>query len=291
MCITDLERVVMILTSLIYLRAGREIYAKRKSLRNFRAPPPQPMPIIGDPFQSVKTTEVFVTSEQADDISPSDSIDLRKLGPDGAGYPRPPQPTKNAYTVTVSSSQQAPNFPPPPLPERFSYIEKSPLDRKSSIPGSDEMPLPAMSAYQPSSERSKLYPTRRHAANQADSAAWSYTKVAALFMVAMMVTWIPSSANRVYSVVHPGTLSIGLSYASAFVLPLQGFWNALIYTTTSLNGCRLLWADIIGRGRSNGIRQIGGVFTENRENSRNKYVETDSMTELASRPDTKGSGR
>jgi hypothetical protein len=34
-----------------------------------------------------------------------------------------------------------------------------------------------------------------------------------------------------------------------------------------------------------------GVFSENRDNHRNKYVETDSMTELASRPDTKGSSR
>jgi hypothetical protein len=280
----------MILTAAIYIRAGRDIYAKRKSLQNFRAPPPDPIPIMGDPFQSVKTTEVFVTSEQMD-ASPTDSIDLQKLGTQGGpGFPRPPPPTKNAYTVTVSSSQQTPSYQPQnpnPGPNRMSYSEK-PLDRKNSEPESMDSPSVPVSSYMPNSERSRPYPTRRHAANQADNAAWSYTKVAALFMVAMMVTWIPSSANRVFSVVHPGKVSLGLSYASAFVLPLQGFWNALIYTTTSWRACKSFWHDITSR---NGGKLSQIIFSENRENNRSNkmYVETDSMTELASRPDTKGS--
>jgi hypothetical protein len=284
----------MILTNAIYLRAGREIYAKRKSLRNFRAPPPDPLPIIRDPFQSVKTTEVFVTSEQAD-ISQVDSIDLHKLGPQGTSFPRPPQPTKNAYTVTVSSTQKAPEFQPAPHPgpTRLSYAEK-PLDGQGSEPGSMDSPPPPMSAHMPNSERSNLYPTRRHAAKQADNAAWSYMKVAILFLVAMMVTWIPSSANRVYSVVNPGRISLGLEYASAFVLPLQGFWNALIYTVTSFRACKDFWRDLTASKRPgvSGLKQMN-IFAENRDQNRSNkmYVETDSMTELAGRPSTKGSSR
>lgn len=264
---------------------------KRKSLRNFSIVPPDPLPIIGDPFQSVKTTEVFVTSEQID-ISPADSFDLRKLGPRGKAFPRPPQPTKNAYTVTVSSSQQAPTFQTPKAaPARFSYTDKNhgrTEEDRQSLTGQ----VAPLSSFVPNSDRSNPYPTRHHAVNQADSAAWSYTKVAVLFLIAMMVTWIPSSANRVYSVVHPGKISLGLSYASAFVLPLQGFWNALIYTTTSLRACKEFWGDIASRSRlgGSGLRQMTGAFSDDRDSNRSNktYIETDSVTELASRPETTG---
>lgn len=276
-------RVVILLTIGIYTRAGREIYTKRKQLRDFSAPAPEPMPIIGDPFQSVKTTEVFVTSESIEP-SPSDPIDLRDLGRQGPQRPQPAAASK--YTVTVSSSQ--PNLQ---SQTRYSYTEKSlpeQGERKDSVPN-----VPT-SSHMPNSERANLYPTRRYAAMEANNAAWSYTKVAVLFFVAMMVTWIPSSANRVYSVVHPGEVSLGLEFASAFVLPLQGFWNALIYATTSLPACKQFWGQIRDRKRisSGGLKQMTGVFTGNdgqRQQSRKQYIETDSMTELASRPDTKGS--
>ena len=39
--------------------------------------------------------------------------------------------------------------------------------------------------------------------------------------------------NRVYSLVHPELVSVSFTYASGVVLPLLGFWNAVIYTTTS----------------------------------------------------------
>ena len=282
---------MILLTTGIYIRAGREIYTKRKQLRNFSAPPPDPLPIMGDPFQSVKTTEVFVTSE-AVEIS-RDSIDLRNLGRQGPTVqysPRPqPSDTKDNYTVTVSTSQ-----PHIQSQKHLSYIDKPNPghgERKKPVPNGPS------SAYAPNSDRTNLYPTRRYAAMEANNAAWSYTKVAVLFFIAMMVTWIPSSANRVYSVVHPGQVSLGLEFASAFVLPLQGFWNALIYATTSLPACRQVWLQIRDRKRtsSGGLKQMAGVFSNadgsQRQHSRKQYIETDSMTELASRPDTKGSSR
>ena len=36
----------------------------------------------------------------------------------------------------------------------------------------------------------------------------------------------------------------GLDFASGFVLPLQGFWNTLIYIVTSLPACAALGKDI-----------------------------------------------
>lgn len=85
---------------------------------------------------------------------------------------------------------------------------------------------------------------RRRAAYEANTAAWSYTKCAILFFTAMLVTWIPSSANRVFSVVHIDKVSVPLEYMSSFVLPLQGFWNAIIYIVTSWKAVQTLWSDI-----------------------------------------------
>ncbi|KIH88630.1 hypothetical protein SPBR_06954 [Sporothrix brasiliensis 5110] len=86
---------------------------------------------------------------------------------------------------------------------------------------------------------------RRRAAYEANTAAWSYTKCAILFFTAMLVTWIPSSANRVFSVVHVNKVSVPLEYMSSFVLPLQGFWNAIIYLVTSWKAVQTLWSDTL----------------------------------------------
>uniref|UniRef100_A0A0D2YFG3 Uncharacterized protein n=1 Tax=Fusarium oxysporum (strain Fo5176) TaxID=660025 RepID=A0A0D2YFG3_FUSOF len=39
--------------------------------------------------------------------------------------------------------------------------------------------------------------------NDVYRAAWAYTKVAMLFFAVILITWIPSSANRMYSHIHP----------------------------------------------------------------------------------------
>lgn len=60
---------------------------------------------------------------------------------------------------------------------------------------------------------------------------------------------VPSTANRVYAFAFPNDFSFGLKYASSFVLPLQGFWNSLIYISISWPAFKTLWADF--RGYSN----------------------------------------
>ncbi|KAK6593686.1 g-protein coupled receptor [Botrytis cinerea] len=58
---------------------------------------------------------------------------------------------------------------------------------------------------------------------QANAAMWAYAKVSLLFFLAMMITWIPSTANRIYSILYPDMVNMPLQYVSVFVLPLQGF--------------------------------------------------------------------
>jgi hypothetical protein len=219
-----------------------------------------PMVTLEDPFQSTKTTEVHVTSEAIEDTE--QSIDLSGLGR------RPTTSDRPLYSVKISSHKVGEQLTPVSTP---SYESKS---------------MPNL----PQSER--VQKSRPYIAIEANNAAWSYAKVSLLFFTAMLVTWIPSTANRVYSVVNPDYISPSLQFASAFVLPLQGFWNAVIYTTTSWRACRnffsgsLRTSKVPTNARPTGFGMHG---RPDRFGSRDKSSETESTTELASRPGTKGS--
>jgi hypothetical protein len=83
-------------------------------------------------------------------------------------------------------------------------------------------------------------PRKSNPSLDANRAAINYCKCALLFFAAMIVTWVPSTLNRVVTLVRPNDPIFGLAYASALVLPLQGFWNAIIYIFTSLPACKAL---------------------------------------------------
>ncbi|KAJ6004809.1 hypothetical protein N7540_012608 [Penicillium herquei] len=93
------------------------------------------------------------------------------------------------------------------------------------------------------SEGSESYIQRRFL-TEGNFATWVYTKYAMLFFVALLVTWVPSTANRVYALVRPDLFAFGLNYASSFVLPLQGFWNSLIYVSISWPAFKTLGAEL-----------------------------------------------
>jgi hypothetical protein len=86
-----------------------------------------------------------------------------------------------------------------------------------------------------------------HVNIDANRAAISYCKCALLFFVALLVTWVPSTINRVVTLVNPEDEVFGLAYTSGLVLPLQGFWNTIIYITTSLHACKALKRRIAAR--------------------------------------------
>lgn len=246
-----------------------EIYKKRKQLMSFsNQQPSTPLVSLQDPFHSTKTTEIRVTSEAIEDTE--QPIDLSHLGR------RPTASDRAPYSVKISSHQSDKELTPVSSP---SYESKS----MPNLPQSEHVQL-----------------ARPYVAMEANNAAWAYTKVALLFFTAMLVTWIPSSANRVYSVVHPPYISTPLIFASAFVLPLQGFWNAVIYITTSWSACRKFFSGSLRAPRGGGggggavhVRPIafGMHGRPDRLGSRDKSCETESTTELASRPGSKGSQR
>ncbi|KAH6655004.1 G-protein coupled receptor [Truncatella angustata] len=257
--------VVIIVTFAIYLRAGRDIYNKRRQLRYFSSSHDRTDPLVtmDDPY-SHKTTEVSVTTEDIRNGNGNDDIDLSTLGPIviSAGTAQASQ----QYSVTISSEVR---------PDR------------NSRPG---FVLPAQSNTQmrdPSTARPGR--TRRRANMEANNAAWSYARCAILFFTAICITWLPSSANRVYSVVHPGFASVPLEFMSAVVLPLQGFWNAVIYISTSWSACKYFISEMKDRSKrseqttSNYPGEFAGRNSGFKITSRRpkQNYETESMTELA----------
>lgn len=262
---TNSPRVAILATFIIYIRAGKEIYQKRKQLISFERRQGASHTLVSfSEFAPVVQTEVRVHRSKLD---PNEQpLDLSRLGR------RPSEtPSKNPqmYSVTVSSSPEGGLLSPPPTLTRF------------STKSADSPVTPVAEARQQS---------RPNVEMRANNAAWSYTKVAILFFTAMLVTWIPSSANRVYSVMNQGSMSPPLQFASAFVLPLQGFWNALIYMTTSWKACRTFFTSnpfggvksvpcafklqVPRRGQGDGFRD--------RLPSRGKDDESDSTTDLHS---------
>ncbi|KAI1098242.1 family A G protein-coupled receptor-like protein [Jackrogersella minutella] len=261
--------VVILLTMFIYIRTGGEIYRKRKQLRNFGASSSAHDPeslTMDDPY-SMKTTEVTVTSESAEETGSKSGggsgIDLAPLGRFGS-KPKP------AYSVTISSNSKPGSgsqedeitHHPPPVPQT------------------------------PSTARAQAKNQKRRANFEASNAAWSYSKCALLFFTALLVTWIPSSANRVYSLVNTNQAEASLEIMSAIVLPLQGFWNMLIYMATSWEAVKITYSDVMTRLTGDGRRpepiRFGNDYPDKhnfafRLSSRSprKDLESESMTELA----------
>jgi hypothetical protein len=249
--LTPRGRVVIIATFFIYIRAGRTIYEKRKQLRNFEYS--VSAPDAEDPY-TMKTTEVYVTSETLESQPRSAApFNMGRRGSEASTNPpnaRANAATANAaYSVTISSDKRLSTAPDAGAPT----------------------PLPKSQPRGLVSQRRRNY--------ELNNAAWSYTKCAMLFFTAMLVTWIPSSANRVYSVVHANRASTPLEFMSALVLPLQGFWNALIYITTSWRACKNMFQDL-GLARAPKVTELIGIRTGFRQRTAAKSYESESMTEL-----------
>ncbi|KAK2592924.1 hypothetical protein QQS21_009369 [Conoideocrella luteorostrata] len=265
--------VIIFITMFIYLRAGRTIYEKRKQLQDFHSSDPDPLSVNGEAITTIKTTEVTVTTEVADErgirLNPIDRRDM-VAGPSSRG-------PNGVYSVHITAESQ---------PNTMHVNDEATQPMQSTA-------IQQKSSTQPINPRRTANIARRRN-HELNNAAWSYTKCAILFFTAILITWIPSSANRVYSLVHKGDVSIPLEFLSAFVLPLQGFWNAVIYATTSWSACLDFFhtlklkkpsaaAEHVGTRRHNEVKTSSPQRRRNqfRSPTSSRTFESDSTTELA----------
>lgn len=219
---------------------------------------PEPL-LITEPFTN-KTTEVYVNSEIVTtsvgigselghrasaaigaptsgytvEIS-ADTTNRRQMTPANSHHDDKEEDEEDEDEIQPVTSRVDNNFSQPSSPMSSSSQPYSPTSAMSPISGRT-LTTGSMRATTKKVRRNR----RKLAVYEANNAAWSYSKCALLFFTALLITWIPSTANRVYSVVNKNEISLGLEYASAFVLPLQGFWNGLIYLFTTRHACKKL---------------------------------------------------
>lgn len=236
----------------IYIRAGRDIYVKRKRMLKFKSGTGTGTGsgthtgvnadagfFGGNDFFSYKTTEVTHTTEI---VHPPAPVATRGLG---LGHHPPPVAAQVAndnnvsYSVTISADKPADEESLADDDEiALTPVQSNSPDTSPVVPTTPNLTFPSPITQQRQQQQAR----RRHEAN---SATWPYVKCAMLFFSALLITWIPSSGNRVYSLINNGDVSKPLFFASAFVLPLQGFWNAIIYMFTSWAACKSLWTTVL----------------------------------------------
>ncbi|CCC12726.1 hypothetical protein SMACR_05685 [Sordaria macrospora] len=249
----------IIIATFIYIRAGRDIYKKRQ-IMNKLGPEGSEGGTFVDmfaPAYNYKTTKVTQTTEiislpstankdasfphtpirQADDakaraqcsVTVTISADNNNNNNNTSSHKRNSQPNNNTNLATENHHDVG-----------ITGTTTNTITNERTIVHISAGNNPALP---PSGTAANMQAqAQRRRVHEAHNAVWSYTKCAILFFSVLLITWIPSSGNRVYSILHHGEISKPLFFASAFVLPLQGFWNAVIYVVTSWAACKELGA-------------------------------------------------
>lgn len=209
--------------------AGRFIFRKRHDLRAFNVSNEETPLSYPSAFEPPAPTSIKVTREFASLPSePVAGLSDAYLGP----------PNKNSKGGKGRFSELSTSS----MSKSYSVNVTSTPTSPPSRPG-----LPHMKSSASSTGGGRhRHPNR--AAMEANRAAYSYTFIASLFFVSLLVTWVPSSINRVYSLIHPESVSVEYAYAAGVVLSLMGFWNSVIYIATSWRACKNLFATIFLRG-------------------------------------------
>jgi hypothetical protein len=208
--------VAILLALLIYLRVGLEIFQKRSQLR--AADSSHHLDPKTTFISGTRTTEIQVTTDLWKEISDLDPL----------------SPLQSAHVTKESLSRIEPN-------DQYSITICAHGDKREK------------DATSPRTIRSSTFPRRPSAV---DKVKWAYTKCALLFAASILITWVPASVNRVHGLLHPKHPSFALNVGSAIVLPLQGFWNTVIYFTTSLAICRDVWRNWRDRKHCDGFENL-----------------------------------
>jgi hypothetical protein len=153
---------VICVTFTIYIRAGKDIFKKRRQLQNFSsADAGTVVDTTTLETQASKVTEIRITSEAADTVPK----DTEQVSSDIKGSRRGSSTNPYSfYSVTVESGQGY---------EGITIPMKQMETRTAPVPTTP----------------------RRPAKNEANAAAWVYCKYAMLYFVALLVTWVRPSPH------------------------------------------------------------------------------------------------
>ncbi|EFW16440.1 conserved hypothetical protein [Coccidioides posadasii str. Silveira] len=137
---------------------------------------------------------------------------------------------KFSNAASIEPPAQA-HLPEQPGDESYSSLETLPeladLRRRQSLANIIDFERRLSASTEGQEKKARRLSLERH------NAAKAYAKFASIYFISLIITWVPATSNRIYIFIHPLTPNFGLLLAAAIGLPLQGFWNAIIFFTTS----------------------------------------------------------
>ncbi|KAL2262222.1 hypothetical protein VTK26DRAFT_2103 [Humicola hyalothermophila] len=216
----------IVLSAFIYMAVGYHVFHQRNQLRNLT---------LSNQAKDANTDNREYAAEKGlPAIYGTVTTDIRIVA-ESSGSQTPP-------STSVASIEPVLNRAP--LPTLHSW--GSPDDDVETIPpagGPQAKPFTTISTISSKPREAKeqgnalIRAWRRFMSklHHLDPIKLAYLRTSFVFAISILVTWAPSSINRVYSLVHPDRTSYALNLASAIVLPLQGVWNAVIFAATSWN--------------------------------------------------------
>ncbi|KAK2630299.1 hypothetical protein QTJ16_001119 [Diplocarpon rosae] len=271
-----IQTVMSLATVTIYLRLGFTIYYKKIDLDRLNEPAAGSSPMFSDQFCATRTTEITYTSEAVSRRSNSVILQRIRAAPPVLATSAPVQAfcpdtyatpvysgAQQSYKCEITAGEIKPKtqgstnirrLPQGTDPVIHVEASSSPLCReRSSLAIQVSGPMTSSERKNPSTGSSALLfssptpitPGLGHRNTRvAKQNLYAWIRVSLMFVAVMAITWIPSSANRLYTVYHPGQVLPVLLYLAAIVLPLQGFWNAVIYIYSSWDLVKELWVDM-----------------------------------------------
>ncbi|KAK0657011.1 hypothetical protein B0T16DRAFT_50373 [Cercophora newfieldiana] len=224
----------IMLSNIIYVCVGYSVFHQRNQLRNLtlsnqargavdeRSSAEKGQVGLPSSYGTV-TTEVQITAECSDS---------RTVTP-----PLTPTPSMTAVLHTPSNN----HLQPWPSPSENRDSPRPTVSRATNNPFASVSSVTCTQVRKNTPSRRKVAFSRiRRPWNRflrklrnLDPIKLAYLRTSFVFALSILITWTPSSINRVYSFVHPQKTSYWLNVASAVVLPLQGLWNGIIFCATS----------------------------------------------------------
>ncbi|KAL2154569.1 hypothetical protein VTH82DRAFT_3245 [Thermothelomyces myriococcoides] len=253
----------ILLSSLIYVAVGYHVFHQRNKLRNLTFTD-QVLDTAGTGMRESEkeqqsygtvTTEVQITAESSSGRqTPPSSTPTGSVGPALPNPLPPPDPaSQNHWRLTDDDDDIEAAFPTSACrtnnshasepknnsilinPNINSNNQTSFATSSTAVSSSRRPPRKAKRArhrWMPAWMARIWNRFRRKLANM-DPIKLAYLRTSFVYAVSVLVTWTPSSINRIYTIVNPSHNSFALNMAGAIVLSLQGLWNAIIFAASS----------------------------------------------------------
>jgi hypothetical protein len=246
--------VTIVVTMALYALAGRAIYRgqiknqrMKYALSDFvprRGASPTPSPPAPTRLGSVtKRTEISQISEVLRDPVLKRSAESITLAEGRSSFASETRPAGHAPAGVAAAAAAADPYRAPSFDTTTTRVAAAPctVDLGAHTKITTTVEAHPCGALGPS-----LY---RRAESQTNRGARTYALVAFSLYVVMLVTWVPSTANRVYGVLHADALNFGLNALASTVLPLQGFFNTCVYMFISRGELWRKFQELRGRGK------------------------------------------